>query len=242
MQVIVSTRRKVDAGSAVRIRRSHTSAPHKTEMVDGLLVSAYWHAILDSLLESPFQLGLAIADSAARQHGLDATHLTKNLREVGAHRRGIKRAVFIASFADRRAENGGESRARAIMIQNGFPIPDLQRELPNMADPMHPYRVDNFWDLGGGRGLIGEFDGFEKYTSEAMLQGDSTAQAFFKERQRESRLTLLGYPVLRYSYQDIKDPRRLVHLLLSAGLPQNANAATTWRRRWEACWPKGMNR
>lgn len=239
VQVFANTRRTVDAGSSVRIRHCHTIAPLEVETVDGLPVSTYWYAVLDSLLESPFQLGLAVADSAARQNRLDATHLAGLLRMIGARRKGIRCALFIASFADGRAESGGESRARAIMIQNGFPIPDLQHELPNVADPAHPYRVDNFWDLGDGRGLIGEFDGFEKYTNETMLQGKSTARTFFKERQRESRLTLLGYPVLRYSYQDIKYPHRLVNLLISAGLPQDMDAAFSWRRQWEACWPRG---
>ena len=73
-----------------------------------------------------------------------------------------------------------------------------------------------------------------KYTDENMLTGSTTAKALVAERQRESRIALLGFPVLRFTYQDLAHPYRLHNLLRAAGVPRSQEAARRFHASWNA--------
>ena len=122
---------------------------------------------------------------------------------------------------------------RAYLIAQGYQIPELQVEFPNPTDPAHPYRVDFYWGLIGPRGTIGEFDGMGKYRDPQLLNGRTTIEVLVAERQRESRLTLLGHPVLRFTYQDLLHPIRLSRALESAGIPRDHVEARRWHDAWD---------
>ena len=206
---------------------------------DGLRVAPVWDAVLETLLAAPFAYGLAVADSALRASGWTRDDLLGHLRGAGKGRHGIRRALITASHADERAENGGESRVRAFLIVQGFQLPELQIEIVDPADPTRVYRVDFYWLLPDGRVIIGEFDGMQKYVDERLL-GDRTAvEALVAERQRESHLTLAGYPVVRFTYDDLQHPQQLERLLTVAGVPRDLGAARAWRERWAAARPGG---
>ena len=218
----------------------HTpSKPVVSVVHGGVHVVPLWDAVLETLLSAPFAYSLAVADSALRASGWTREDLLRYLREAGKGRHGIRRALITASYADGRAENGGESRARAFFIVQGFLPPDLQVEVTDPADPSRIYRVDFYWILPDGRVVIGEFDGKQKYADERMLGARTTIDALVAERQRESRLTLAGYPVLRFTYDDLQHPQRLERLLTVAGIPRDLAAARAWRERWNAASPHG---
>lgn len=129
-----------------------------------------------------------------------------------AQRRRVERVLAVA---DGLSESAGESLSRAIMIENGFPIPVLQMEF-----------VDNRGRIGfpdfcwKEYKLLGEFDGYEKYSAQRYLKGRTPSEVVVEEKNRENRLRAQGYNVVRWVWDDLMNPQRLVALLHSAGLPQ----------------------
>ena len=201
------------------------------ECVDGVRVTPFWRTVEDCLLRAPFSYGLAIADSALRAKGSSRDELCERLRADCDGRRGYRRAQVIASHADGLSENGGESRFRAFFIACGFPVPELQVEFRDPLDPSQVFRVDYFWTLEDGTCVIGELDGRGKYTLQAG-EGRKSVDPFVAERQRESHLTMLGHKVLRFTFDELKDPGKLVEKMRLAGIPQRADLAEEWRRQW----------
>ena len=201
------------------------------ERVDGVRVTPFWRTVEDCLLRAPFSYGLAIADSALRAKGSSCDELCERLRADCEGRRGYRRAQVIASHADGLSENGGESRFRAFFIAYGFPVPQLQVEFHDPLDPTRVFRVDYFWRLGNGTCIIGELDGKGKYTLQSG-EGRKSVDPFVAERQRESHLTMLGHKVLRFTFNELKNPGKLVEKMRLAGIPQRADLAEEWRRQW----------
>lgn len=201
------------------------------EQVDGVRVTPFWRTVEDCLLRAPFSYGLAIADSALRTKGVSRDDLGERLRSDCEGRRGHRRALVIASYADGLSENGGESRFRAFFIAYGFPVPELQVEFRDPLDPNQVFRVDYFWRLEDGTCVIGELDGKGKYTLQDGGDRESV-DPFVAERQRESHLTMLGHKVLRFTFDELKNPGKLAEKMRLAGIPQRADLAEEWRRQW----------
>ena len=201
------------------------------ERVDGVQVTPFWRTVEDCLLRAPFSYGLAIADSALRAKGSSRDELRERLRADCDGRRGYRRAQVIASYADGLSENGGESRFRAFFIAYGFPVPELQVEFRDPLDPSQVFRADYFWKLEDGTCVIGELDGKGKYALQAD-EGRKSVDPFVAERQRESHLTMLGHKVLRFTFDELKNPGKLVEKMRLAGIPQQAELAEEWTRQW----------
>lgn len=201
------------------------------ERVADVRVTPFWRTVEDCLLRAPFSYGLAIADSALRAKGVSRGDLCERLRADCEGRRGCRRAQVIASYADGLSENGGESRFRAFFIAYGFPVPELQVEFRDPLDPNQVFRVDYLWRLEDGTCVIGELDGKGKYTLQAG-EGRKSVDPFVAERQRESHLTMLGHKVLRFTFNELKDPGKLVEKMRLAGIPQRAELAEEWRCQW----------
>lgn len=201
------------------------------ERVDGVWVTPFWRTVEDCLLRAPFSYGLAIADSALRAKGVSREDLCECLRADCEGRRGYRRAQVIASYADGLSENGGESRFRAFFIAYGFPVPELQVEFRDPLDPSQVFRVDYFWRLEDGTCVIGELDGKGKYTLQSGESRESV-DPFVAERQRESHLTMLGHKVLRFTFDELKNPGKLVEKMRLVGIPRRPDLAEEWRRQW----------
>lgn len=130
----------------------------------------------------------------------------------------------VLSFANPLSENGGESYARAVMIEEGFQVPTLQVELPDPISPSGTYRVDFLWRLPDGSYVAGEFDGLRKYNDPRYRGGRSANEVLIAERERESHLNALGLPVMRFKFADVLDRRRFVRLLEQFGIPRVSGA------------------
>ena len=226
---LVKTGCSAALSSGCRLLRPQTA--DALERVDGVRVTPFWRTVEDCLLRAPFSYGLAIADSALRAKGSARDELCERLRADCEGRRGYRRAQVIASYADGLSENGGESRFRAFFIAYGFPVPELQVEFHDPLDPSNVFRVDYFWRLGNGTCIIGELDGKGKYTLQTG-EGREPIDPFVAERQRESHLTMLGHKVLRFTFNELKNPGKLVEKMRLAGIPQQADLAEEWRRQW----------
>ena len=63
-------------------------------------------------------------------------------------------------------------------------------------------------------------------------EGRESVDPFVAERQRESHLTMLGHKVLRFTFDELKNPGKLAEKMRLAGIPQRADLAEQWRRQW----------
>lgn len=174
--------------------------------------------VLDCACTLPFRDGLAIADAAARFYHIDAARMLAYAVEHGGGKRGIRHARMVFTSADGRAESWGESVARALMIELGFEVPQLQVDIELPEHLGGPRRVDFLWTLPDGSSIIGEFDGKEKYAMGSGGDGGSL-DVLLEERQRESRLTVLRAAIVRFTFEDLKDPLGFTALLDSFGVP-----------------------
>lgn len=226
---LVKTGCSVPLSAGCRLLRPQAAGA--LEQVDGVQATSFWRTVEDCLLRAPFSYGLAIADSALRARGVSRDDLCECLRSDCEGRRGYRRAQVIASYADGLSENGGESRFRAFFIAYGFPVPELQVEFRDPLDQSQVFRVDYFWRLEDGTCVIGELDGKGKYTLQNS-EGRESVDPFVAERQRESHLTMLGHKVLRFTFDELKDPGKLVEKMRLAGIPRQVELAEEWRCQW----------
>ena len=213
---LVKTGCSVPLSAGCRLLRPQAAGA--LEQADGVRVTSFWRTVEDCLLRAPFSYGLAIADSALRARDVSRDDLCECLRFDCEGRRGYRRAQVIASYADGLSENGGE----------------LQVEFRDPLDSSQVFRVDYFWRLVDGTCVIGELDGKGKYTLQNG-EGRESVDPFVAERQRESHLTMLGHKVLRFTFDELKNPGKLAEKMRLAGIPQRADLAEEWRRQWYGC-------
>ena len=211
--------------------RRHALVPNVVSNADGVPVASMAEAAVDCLRMASFCDGMAIADGLLRALGTDRDALAELVERFGRGRHGINRARDVAAYADGRAESGGESVARAVMIEAGVPPTDLQ---PEFRDPVEPWRVvrpDYLFVRRDGVRVLGELDGLDKYDMPALTHGRETTEILVQERQRESHLTLLGMPVVRFTMKDVRTPGRLRYLLSAAGVTPETIARPDYRAR-----------
>lgn len=175
-------------------------------------------AALECACALPFPRALAIADSVARFYGLGREQMLGMVEICGRGIRGIKTARRAFAHANGLSENGGESIARGVMIEEGFLEPLLQVAV---VDPVggEEYRPDYTWTDGVRTIAYGEHDGEEKLRDEGMRGGRSVAHAARAERLRESRLTVGGVKVVRFTPELVEDRRTFARLLDAYGIP-----------------------
>ena len=189
---------------------------------DGVCVVCMEQAVVESLCSCAFEDALAIADGFLRRSKARRSLLEELVKRGAAGKRGVAVAREVARYADARAESGGESVARAAMIRAGILPTTLQRTFHDPVDARQSYRADFVFELRSGATVVGEFDGRVKYVDEGMLAGGGIVDAMRAERQRESRITMLGMPVVRFSWKDVTTPGRLEELLKAVGVTPGA--------------------
>ena len=157
-------------------------------------------------------------DALARRHPVPAqrwaeTHAV-SLPSAAA------RARFQAAWelADPRSESAGESLSRALIHERGFVAPELQQPF---FEPSGAFvgRADFWWP---GAGVVGEFDGITKYDVDFYAGEAERRAALRAEKDREVRLRRLVREVVRWTWDDLRDPSRLEAELLRHGVPRRA--------------------
>lgn len=109
------------------------------------------------------------------------------------------------------------------MIMLGFAVPDLQVECRDPMNPSKVIRVDFYWVLDDGTIIIGELDGRQKYIDPTMTKGKNLIEVLTDERLRESRLSVFGARIVRFSYSDVLDTAYFARLLERYGVPRNTS-------------------
>lgn len=198
------------------------------EEIDGVRVVSLIEAALVCLRLASFEDGLAIADALIRREKVSRSKLMDWIHRSMDCDSGMERALSTARFADPRSESGGESMARAMMVAAGVLPTDLQVEFSDPVNPGRKIRVDYLFRRVDGCVMVGEFDGKIKYLDDGMLHGSSAVGVMLRERQRESHLTLLGMPVIRFCMKDVRTPGRIARMLADVGITQDTLVETTY--------------
>lgn len=110
-------------------------------MFRGVRLTTPEDTVLDCAAMMPFPDALAVADSAV------SSRLTceRNLRNAAVHRRGyrgIRNGRRVVACMDGRAESGGESIVRGILIELGYLIKDIQAPVTSIDAARGPLRLD----------------------------------------------------------------------------------------------------
>lgn len=199
----------------------HHAIPHcPVEYRGQLAVTSRERTAYDCMARAGFRRGLAVADSLLRLTGRDRGDVLDCLERSYAGFRGISRVRQSMAHADARSENGGESYARAVMIEYGVQLPDLQVEIPRPDDPHRPFRLDYYWELANGKRIGGELDGLDKTEDESMRGGRSRAEVLFEERTRGSLITAMGIQVVRFTFKMAQQTYPLLERLDLYGIPR----------------------
>ena len=225
--VHVCSETKPSARPGARIQR-HRTEPAGAINQGGISITPPIQTVTDCLLLTGFADGMPIADSAISKLGLTREQLMETVEKRAGARNGraVRTALTTLQYADARAESGGESVARAVMIETGFAPDRLQYELTDPFDSTESMRTDFAWERQARELTLGELDGFVKYTDQAMLAGRTTAETLVAERQREAHLSLYGHPLIRFTMNEVRSAGVLAKKLQTAGVRQTA--LPTW--------------
>ena len=186
--------------------------------VQGLRVTPAARTLVDCALMLSFATTLPIFDSALRKECCTAS----DIRSICASlHRGTDAVERLLTYADPMSENGGESLARAVIIEAGFEVPQLQRVFVDPRNPREWYRVDFVWAFPGGYTVVAEYDGMAKYVDPTMT-GRRTIQAVVNQQsERERKLYAWGVSkIVRIGYDDVVRRQPLIDKLDDAGIPR----------------------
>ncbi|OUN47355.1 hypothetical protein B5G20_05150 [Collinsella sp. An7] len=221
LPVKVSCGRRDSSGT--RRGAYHHAVPiDDAEVVQGLRVTPLPRTLCDCIASASFADALAYADGAIRVTSLSVERLGDAVRALNPRPHHAERVLDVLTHADGRSESWAESAMRALVIERGFALPDLQVEFPRPLDPNRTFRADMVFTRRNGTRVITEIDGIEKYVNERMLGGRSTARTLADEQHREAQLTLLGMPIMRVSAEELRQPERVVRKLIAYDIPRRA--------------------
>ena len=170
----------------------------KAVIANGIAVTNPSRTLLDCGRTIDFVHSLPIFDDAA-SNGIEEKQI---LQECARTTLDCSRIFKLLRYTDARSENGGESFARAVMIENGFSVPQLQ--VP-FTDPLtgKQFRVDFLWRTADGRIIVGELDGTAKYVDPQMTDRKSIQETVQAEREREQALFRAGVTeIVRFTFDD----------------------------------------
>lgn len=201
-----------------------SSSLDNVAMVYGARVTSIVRTAFDCARIMDFRNALAVVDAVLRQANLSPCELEQRFRSIARNIRGGRKAIRVARYGNPSSESAGESMARAAIIQQGFVEPQLQAPFPDPLAPGREFFADFFWPTPKG-GIIGEFDGYSKYIDQNSPSSNRATRTMVREKHRESRLSLYRLPILRLSFDDLRDDRRLVNLLESYEVPRKITVA-----------------
>lgn len=188
--------------------------------VRGVRVTTLSRTTFDCLRWMSFREAMPVADMALRGRPGFACELERYFGRLRGRCSGVDQALRTLSYADGRSESGGESIARAVMIEHGYVLPLLQVEVPNPLDPGHVFRVDFVWRRADGAIIIGECDGRRKLFDPEMTRGRTPEQVLADQRSREGLLTAYNVTVMRFTFEEAREETGLLRKLELYGVPK----------------------
>lgn len=185
------------------VHRGSFFADEITEL-DGLRLLTLARTAADLLCRATSSDALAMADEVLR---LSGEHYELTRRQIAAQirrrpdPRGSVRGARLLDLASPRADSAPESWLRMMVIERGFPPPEVNWPLLGI-DGHEVYRLDLAWPT---LRIVVEYDGYEAHVDRADA-----------DRQREADLRGRGWIVIRASKKDLSNLRRVENALREA--------------------------
>lgn len=180
--------------------RSHDGPAVDGDLVEvvGIPVTNHVRTLVDCARILPLEQSLVLADHALHVGWVDADALRARVSEW-AGMNGIEGARQMVHHMDGRSESPGETRTRLILSRAGIRVEP--QVVINEDDGSFVARVDL---KVADAAVVVEFDGRKKYSTTADIE-----RAHWQEKQRADRLRNLGYEVVRVTWRDLANPRRI---------------------------------
>ena len=220
VHVCSSTKPSARPGSHIQ---RHQIEPAGAIRRAGISVTPPIQTVTDCLLQTGFADGMPIADSAILKLGLAREQLMEAVEQRATARNGraIRTALTTLRYADARAESGGESVARAVMIETGFAPDWLQYELTDPFDSAKPIRTDFAWERQRGNSR------WASSTAHQIYRPDHAGRTHHRRGARcrttaRAYLSLYGHPLLRFTMNEVRSTGMLAKKLQTAGIQQTA--------------------
>lgn len=177
-------------------------------VVGGRPVTSPLRRVLDCPRWLPVQHAVVVGDSALRRGAVTAEHLAHAVARLprGRSTSRVRRAV---DLLDGRSESVLESLARVLLVLAGLPPPAVQMPLYD-EEGNGVARVDLAWPEAR---LVVEPDGFAFHSGRRQVRRD---------RERGNGLTLLGWRVLRFGWEDVLGRPEIVVALVKTALGAGA--------------------
>ncbi|MGO3090680.1 MAG: hypothetical protein ACTII7_13520 [Galactobacter sp.] len=182
-------------------------------------------AVADAAGRLPLKRGVTAADGLARYGHLISAHLSDahaaaEVLRYGTHR---QRAQQVLSLARPGSGSPFETGSRCVMLQHGFQEPTLQQPHFDEYGNFLGF-TDTHWEVPN---TSGEADGRIKYRDPRLMNGRTMEDVLFAEKQRQQRIEATGVRIIRWMWEDMIHPERLVRLLTLAKIPRDPR----WRVR-----------
>ncbi|HEV2784208.1 MAG TPA: DUF559 domain-containing protein [Actinophytocola sp.] len=198
IHVTVPYQCRADSRRGLIVHHDRFAAADVTTRI-GLPVLVLDLIIAELLCAQPRRLALACADQAlaalppSRREDFRAAVDDRLVNRDD--RRGTRRAEVLLGLATGLAESPPESWLRLLVADAGFPLPEPQYEIRDLAGRL-VYRLDLAWpDLR----VALEYDGYEAH------EGRAEADA-----ERDRRLAGRGWVVIRVRARDLSKPDRVL--------------------------------
>ena len=154
--------------------------------VGGYRITSAARTLIDLGRSVPFESAVVAAD-AALHRGLCSPDELADAARRAPRRPGMRKAVQMITFADRRSESVGESRSRVLFRAVGLPPAEPQFRVINESG-VQIARADFGWPEFG---TVGEFDGAQKY-GRLLRPGQTAGEQVCREKLREDEIRRLG--------------------------------------------------
>lgn len=197
-------------GHLLHANRHYSSVPVSTVRCGALTVTSPARTVVD-VARTDLIGGLMCADQALRHELCTREDLLKEAAAIPRSAPGRARALTVVNLADPLSMSPGESYSRALMFIHAIPRPELQVYLTDAAGEI------GFGDFGW-EGVVGEFDGTDKYGIGANLPAVEVTRRVAREKERENRIRLTGPMVVRWTWADLMNPPEFLAKLRAVGL------------------------
>ena len=187
--------------------------PRSTVERDAIRATTPARTAVDIASARPLDAALPVIDHVLRTLRATREELTA---EVELLTKGQTRAAVAVGMGSAASESPAESVCRVRFRQLGVPEPVQQHAFARAGART---AVVDFWFPD--QGVVVEVDGRAKYEDAAMLDGRTTADAHWQEKQREDFVRSFSEvrTVVRLTWADLMDPERLRIKLVRAGVP-----------------------
>ncbi|WP_024796653.1 hypothetical protein [Tomitella biformata] len=197
-------------------RHREQLAPGEIVSVGGILVTSAARTIADLARTVSLKSAVVTGDCALRR-GLPTAALVAEVAAAKG-RHGAPNARHALALMDGRSESVGESLSRLKIRELRLPAPELQKDVWN-ADREWLGRADFYFP---GHAVVGEFDGKVKY-GKYLKTGQAAGDAVYQEKVREDRIRDTGLVVVRWVWDDLRQPH-ILHRRICAAFERRRRA------------------